>query len=145
MARALMEGTRDHDAVAFVEATERLGASIHAEAGWDATSISLDVPAERLAPALDLVVEAAARPTFPEGEVERLREERLNDILQARADPRRRAEEAFIGAIYAPSSPTTGRRRGRRRRSSASMPRPRGPSSPGASIRRGWPSSSAAT
>jgi predicted Zn-dependent peptidase len=37
--------------------------------------------------------------------VERLREERLNDILQARADPRRRAEEAFIGAIYAPSSP----------------------------------------
>jgi len=105
MARALMEGTRDHDAVAFVEATERLGASIHAEAGWDATSISLDVPAERLAPALDLVAEVAAGPTFPEGEVERLREERLNDILQARADPRRRAEEAFIGTIYAPSSP----------------------------------------
>ena len=105
MARALTEGTRDHDAVALVEATERLGASLHAEAGWDAMSISLDVPAERFAAALELVAEVAAHPTFPEAEVERLREERINDILQARADPRRRAEEAFVGAIYAPTSP----------------------------------------
>jgi len=105
MARTLSEGTELHDAVALVEATERLGASIHAEAGWDATSISLDVPAERLGSALDLVAEVAARPTFPDAEVERLREERLADILQARADPRRRAEEAFVGAVYAPSSP----------------------------------------
>jgi predicted Zn-dependent peptidase len=105
MARALTEGTQAHDAVALVEAIERLGASLHAEAGWDALSISLDVPAGRFAAALDLVAEVAAQPTFPEAEVERLREERLNDILQALADPRRRAEDAFIGAIYAPSSP----------------------------------------
>src|SRR3989304_2707180 len=44
-------------------------------------------------------------PPRPMAEVERLREERLNDILQARADPRRRAEDAFIDTIYAPSSP----------------------------------------
>ncbi|TAK02447.1 MAG: insulinase family protein [Chloroflexota bacterium] len=105
MARALAEGTADHDAVALVEAIERLGASLHAEAGWDALSISLDVPAGRFAAALDLVAEVAARPTFPDSEVERLREERLNDILQARADPRRRAEDAFIDTIYAPTSP----------------------------------------
>jgi predicted Zn-dependent peptidase len=37
--------------------------------------------------------------------VERLRDERLNDLLQAKADPRRRAEEAFVAEIYAPSSP----------------------------------------
>jgi len=105
MARALTEGTAAHDAVALVEATERLGASLHAEAGWDAISISLDVPAGRFAAALDLVAEVAAGPTFPESEVERLRDERLSDILQARADPRRRAEDAFVGAVYAPSSP----------------------------------------
>ncbi|MCI0583910.1 MAG: insulinase family protein [Chloroflexi bacterium] len=105
MARALTEGTAAHDAVALVEATERLGASLHAEAGWDAISISLDVPAGRFAAALDLVAEVAAGPTFPESEVERLRDERLSDILQARADPRRRAEDAFVGAVYASSSP----------------------------------------
>jgi predicted Zn-dependent peptidase len=105
MARALTEGTEHYDAVELVEAYERLGASLHAEAGWDATSVSIDVPGERLAAALELVEEVLARPTFPAAEVERLRDERLNDILQAKADPRRRAEEAFVGEIYAPSSP----------------------------------------
>ena len=105
MARALTEGTERYDAVELVEAYERLGASLHAEAGWDASSISVDVPGERLAAALELVEEVLARPTFPAAEVERLRDERLNDILQARADPRRRAEEAFVAEIYASSSP----------------------------------------
>jgi zinc protease len=105
MARALTEGTEHSSAVDLVEATERLGASLHAEAGWDATTISVDVPSERLDLALDLVAEVAARPTFPEDEVLRLRDERLNDLLQARADSGRRAEEAFVGAIYASSSP----------------------------------------
>jgi zinc protease len=104
-ARGMPEGTARHDAVALVEAAERLGASLHAEAGWDATSVEVDVPVERLAPALDLVAEVMAEPTFPEPEIERLRDERLTDILQARADPRRRVEEAFIETIYAPGSP----------------------------------------
>jgi len=105
MARALTEGTERYDAIALVEATERLGASLHAEAGWDSTSVSVDVPGDRLPATLDLIEEVLARPTFPAAEVERLRDERLNDILQARADPRRRAEEAFIAAIYASGSP----------------------------------------
>jgi zinc protease len=105
MARALTEGTSRYSAIELVEATERLGASLHAESGWDATSVSADVPAERLAPTLDLVAEVLARPTFPESEVDRLRDERLNDFLQARADPRRRAEEGFIETIYAATSP----------------------------------------
>lgn len=105
MARALSEGTELHDAIALVEATERLGASLHAEAGWDALTVSLDVPSQRFAPALDLLAEVVARPTFPPEDVERLRDERLNDLLQAHADPRRRAEEAFVETIYGPASP----------------------------------------
>ena len=104
-ARALTEGTERYDAIALVEASERLGASLHADAGWDAVTVGVDVPAARLAPALELVAEVLLRPTFPESEVERLRDERLNDLLQVRADPRRRADEAFVGTIYAPESP----------------------------------------
>jgi zinc protease len=104
-ARALTEGTELRDAIQLTEATERLGASLHAEAGWDATSIGLDVPATRLAPALDLLAEVLRRPAFPPPEVERLRDERLTDLLQAKADPRRRADEAYVSSIYAPSSP----------------------------------------
>lgn len=104
-ARAMTEGTADHDAVGLTEATERLGASLHAEAGWDATSVSVDVPAARLEPALELLAEVLLRPTFPADEVERLRDERLNDLLQAQADPRRRADEVYVGTIYASDSP----------------------------------------
>jgi zinc protease len=104
-ARALSEGTEHYDAIALVEASERLGASLHAEAGWDAMSISVDVPAVRLEPALELLADVALRPIFPASEVERLREERLNDLLQARADPRRRADEVFAETIYESASP----------------------------------------
>lgn len=104
-ARAMSEGTERYDAIGLVEAAERLGASLHAEAGWDATSTGVDVPAARLEPALELLAEMTAHPTFPAAEVDRLRDERLNDLLQARADPRRRAEEAFVETIYTPDSP----------------------------------------
>ena len=104
-ARALTEGTERYDAIGLIEAAERLGASVHAEASWDATSASVEVPAARLEPALELIAEMLMRPTFPAAEVERLRDERLNDLLQARADPRRRADEAFAETIYAPESP----------------------------------------
>ena len=104
-ARAMTEGTERYDAVALTEAAERLGASLHAEAGWDATSVGVDVPSARLAPALELLAEVLLRPTFPATEVDRLRDERLNDLLQAQADPRRRADETFIGTIYAQESP----------------------------------------
>jgi zinc protease len=104
-ARALTEGTERFDAIALVEAAERLGAGIHAEAGWDAMSLGVDVPAARLEPALELLAEVVLRPTFPEPEVDRLRDERLNDLLQAEADPRRRADEVFAATIYSGGSP----------------------------------------
>jgi zinc protease len=104
MARALTEGTAHHDAIELTEASERLGASLHAEAGWDGLSISIDVPAERLSAALALAAEVAIEPSFPAADVDRLRDERLNDLLQAKADPRRRADDGFVETIYAPGS-----------------------------------------
>ena len=104
-ARALTEGTERYHAIGLTEAAERLGASLHAEAGWDATSVGVDVPSARLAAALELLAEVLLRPTFPRDDVDRLRDERLNDLLQAQADPRRRADETYIGTIYAPASP----------------------------------------
>src|SRR4029078_9646495 len=124
-ARAMTEGTARYEAIALVEAAERLGASLHADAGCDATSGSVDVRATRarepaggggraprtppgparLEAALELLAEVALHPTFPEAEVERLRDERLNDPLQARAAPRRRADEAYSSTIYEGASP----------------------------------------
>ena len=103
-ARAMTEGTRRLDAIAFVEAAERLGAEIHAEASWEALAATLEVPRSRFPAALALLAEMVRQPAFPASEIERLREERLNDLLQARADPRRRVERVFPEAIYDPRS-----------------------------------------
>ena len=104
-ARALSEGTSRRNAIELIEALERLGAELHADAGWETVVVSLDVPRSRFRPALELLAEIALEASFPEREVERLRDERLNDLLQARADPRRRVERAFAETIYAPESP----------------------------------------
>jgi predicted Zn-dependent peptidase len=100
-ARAMSEGTTVRDAVAFTEASERLGAEMGAAASWDSLSVHVEVPRTHLAEAMPLFAELALQPSFPEREVERLRDERLNDLQQVMADARRRAEKAFPAVIYA--------------------------------------------
>jgi len=103
--RAMPEGTRSRDANEFIEATERLGAEVHADATWETLSASVEVPRSHFGPALALLAEMVTEPAFPGDDVERLRDERLNDLMQARADPRRRAERVFPEAIYAEGTP----------------------------------------
>jgi zinc protease len=105
MARSMTEGTARRDAVALIEAAERLGAELHAEAGWDSLGVSVEVPRSRLGPALELLADVVLEPSFPESEVDRLRAERLNDLLQARADPRRRVERVFPEVVFAADAP----------------------------------------
>ena len=103
--RALTEGTTKRDAMAFIEASERLGAELHADASWEALTATLEVPRSRFADALSLLAEMILEPAFPDSEIERLRDERLNDLLQAKANPRRRAERVFPETIFDDQSP----------------------------------------
>ncbi|MEA2623713.1 MAG: zinc protease [Chloroflexota bacterium] len=105
MARAMSEGTRRRNAVELIEAAERLGAELSADAGWDSIAAGIEVARSRLEPALALLAELALEPSFPEHEVERIREERINDLMQAKADPRRRSERLFPERVYAPGTP----------------------------------------
>jgi zinc protease len=99
------EGTAIRDANEFVEASERLGAEIHADATWETVSASVEVPRSRFGQALALLAEMVAQPAFPAEDVDRLRDERLNDLMQALADPRRRAERVFPETIYDEMTP----------------------------------------
>ena len=104
-ARAMTEGTERYPGLELIEAAERLGSTLHVEASWDAFAASVEVSASRLRAALELLDELVERPTFPAEEVARLRDERLNDLLQMRAEPRRRVEQAFSETIYTADSP----------------------------------------
>ena len=104
-ARAMTEGTQRYPGLELIEAAERLGATLHVDASWDAFAASIEVAAPRLRAALELLDELVERPTLPAEEVSRLRDERLNDLMQMRAEPRRRVEHAFSQTIYTAESP----------------------------------------
>ena len=69
-------------------------------AGIDSSAVRLHVPVARLADALPIMADVALRPTFPQDELERLRQQRLTALLQARDDPATIAAPAFARVLY---------------------------------------------
>lgn len=98
--RVVAEGTAEFPGIAFTERLERIGASLFADADWDSAILSLSVLGERLDEALSLVAGVLTEPAFPPAEVERLRDERLSEILQLRSEPRGLANESFAKVLY---------------------------------------------
>lgn len=103
-ARALLEGTKRLGSEALTERLERMGAAVAAEGDWDTAVVSVTMLRERLEDALALLAEIVTTPAFPEREVERLKSERLAEILQVQAEPRGLADEVFARAVYAPEA-----------------------------------------
>ena len=104
VAKLLLEGTERSDGAELTERFERLGASIDAQADWDAAAITLTALSEHLPAAFDLLGEVLRTPAFRVREVERLKAERIAELLQLRAEPRGLADELFSRFIYSPSS-----------------------------------------
>lgn len=102
-ARLLLEGAPAGQPE-LAERFERLGATIDASVDWDATVVRTTGLASRLPDSLALLGEVLRAPRFPEREVERLKAERLAELLQLRAEPRGLADEAFARAAYASGS-----------------------------------------
>lgn len=103
-ARLLTEGTAESSGAEFAERLERLGASIEAHADWDVAVARVTVMTEHLDEAVRLFGEMLRRPAFPEREVERLKAERLTELLQIRTEPGPLADEMFARFVYEPSS-----------------------------------------
>ncbi|CAN5517364.1 hypothetical protein BH09GEM1_BH09GEM1_42700 [soil metagenome] len=99
-ARLLLEGAAGMDGSALADRFEHIGAAVDAHGDWDVATIALTILSERLGAALALVRDLIREPTFPEREVQRLKEQRLSDLLQQLAEPRELADEQFASATY---------------------------------------------
>jgi len=99
-ASLLDRGAGSRSALEISDVADYLGASLSAGAGWDATTVGVNVPSSRLEPALALLGDVILRPTFPAGEVERVRAELLTEILQWRDDPEEIASIAFARSVF---------------------------------------------
>ncbi len=69
-------------------------------ADWDASYISLDVLSRNSEPSLAIFGDVTVRPTFPADGLERVRAERLNEILQQRNEPGAIAGKRFASLLY---------------------------------------------
>lgn len=96
----LDEGAGTRDAIALAEDIGLLGAALGTGADWDASYISLDGLARTAEPALEIFGDVAARATLPQDGLERVRAERLNEILQQRNEPGAIAGKRFAGLLY---------------------------------------------
>lgn len=103
-AQLLLEGTEQLDGAQLAERFEVLGASVDSYADWDAAGIRLTAMTDRLHAAFELLAQVLRAPAFRERELERLRAERLAELLQLRAEPRGLADELFSRFVYDPRS-----------------------------------------
>jgi predicted Zn-dependent peptidase len=104
-AQLLVTGTRRLDASEFAEATERLGIEVSSESSWDSARAAFQSLPEHLESGVELLAEMMREPRLDPAEFERLRSERLNEILQMRADPGRLAEEMFLSHVFHAGTP----------------------------------------
>jgi predicted Zn-dependent peptidase len=103
-ASALIEGTRTLDGAQLTERFELLGGSVSPSTDWDYVAASTTVMTSRADAALGLLAEILMTPAFPDRELERLKSERLAELLQQRAEPRGLADEMFSRFLYGAGS-----------------------------------------
>ena len=95
-------GAGDRGEEAIADDLAAVGAELSTSAGRDRASVhlrSLTDP-ERLEPALAILTDVLARPTFPEAAFQRERQRTLVGLRQAKQDPGQVADRAFHRALF---------------------------------------------
>lgn len=99
---ALMgEGTIAHDGPALADKFERLGTTLEVGADWDSASLECTGMRERFEAFVALFADVLRTPGFEAREVQRLRNERLAELLEQRSEPRGLADDMFARFAYA--------------------------------------------
>ena len=96
----LDEGAGSKSALQIADGIDFLGAELSTEVSVDASYVELRVPVVRLGDALPIMADVVARPTFPEAELKRLRDERLASLLEAQDDPEQLVQHAFPRVVF---------------------------------------------
>jgi len=104
-AAGLLRGTARRDFAAIADALESSGADLTISAGVHHASFFGKALAEDLTLLLDVLAESAQTPTFPTGQIERLRGEILTGLKIRQQDTRYRANRLFHETLYPADHP----------------------------------------
>ncbi|MEN3327479.1 MAG: zinc protease [Acidobacteriota bacterium] len=86
-ANLLTKGTQSRDATKIADQIESLGGSLESGARWDASFATVGVMSSNISPAMEILADVVRRPTFKSEEVERLRQQYLDNLTLALGEP----------------------------------------------------------
>jgi zinc protease len=99
-ASLLPRGTSTKSATQIAEAIEALGGTLNASAGWDSSSITMNVMSPRIGRALEIMSDVTRNPSFKDEEIERLRRQSLNGLRGTLATPGSIARLVAARVVY---------------------------------------------
>jgi len=86
-ASLLTKGTQTRDATQIAEQIESLGGALESGARWDSSFATVGVMSDKIAPAMEILADVVRRPTFKTEEVERLRQQYVDNLTLALGEP----------------------------------------------------------
>ena len=86
-ANLLTKGTQTRDATKIAQEVESLGASLDSGARWDSSFATVSGMSSKLPQAMEILADVVRHPTFKSEEVERLRQQYLDNLTLALGDP----------------------------------------------------------
>lgn len=101
----LDEGTTTRSSLQIADQAAFLGVRLSTSSDWDISRISLHTPTVQLDSALALFADVALRPSFAAKELDRLRKERLTQILQVKDRGPQIASLAFNSILFGDEHP----------------------------------------
>jgi predicted Zn-dependent peptidase len=104
-AAMLREGTTTRKSLEIADQISFLGINLSPSSSWESSTISLHTPTAQLDSALSLFADVALHPSFPANEFERIRKNRLTELLQLRDQGPSIANLAFPAIVYGSTHP----------------------------------------
>jgi len=104
-AEMLDEGTKKRPALQIADDAEQIGARLSTRSTTDLSYVAVHALKKNAEAALDLAADVLLNPEFPANEIDRIRNDRLTEILQQRDEPSILAAKVFYSAVYGPDHP----------------------------------------
>lgn len=103
-AQLITKGTKTRTAPQIAEAIEALGGSIFSGAAWDLSSVSVEVTSDKIAEAMEIMSDVVSNPTFKDEEIERFREQKLDELQVDMSDPSSIAGKVATRVVFGDDS-----------------------------------------
>ena len=101
----LQEGTKTRPALKLADDVDQIGAQLNTTSTSDSSQVGIRVLTRNEDAAFDLLSDVALHPAFDGKDIERIRNQRVTDILQEKDSPVVLARKASYLALYGPNHP----------------------------------------